>query len=334
MSSTAPRAGAEQGRRASRLAGLAAVALAAVHATGACARDRRPPPQVTLWLGGDVHLGDGPEADRRLAALAPLTGGAVGVVNLEGAVSERPAREGELLNHPARLAGLRRAGVAVATIANNHAHDAGPDAPAATAAALRAAGLAPAGGPAGAAVIERGGLRVAITAHELTPGARASDADELAPGLTGDALAAELARARASADVLIATFHLTAPPSYLPPREALTAAALARAAGASVIAFHGSHALARVERRGGTVTAFGLGNLLFACACTDDEDALLLRVTVDRGGLVAAEIAPITAGLAGADARPADEPDLDYTLLEGLRSTPLEPAGDRARLLP
>jgi hypothetical protein len=54
-----------------------------------------------------------------------------------------------------------------------------------------------------------------------------------------------------------ATFHVTAPPS-LPAREAVTAAAPARAAGAAVIV-HGSHALARVERTADGVTAWGLG---------------------------------------------------------------------------
>ena len=341
MSRTAPRAGAEHGPRR---AVHAVVALAAALGTGACAERRAPAGEVTLWLGGDVHLGDGEppaaaagrdprelEADRRLAALSSATAGALGVINLEGPVLARGAREGELFNHPARLAGLRRAGVLAVGLANNHAGDAGDAGPLATATALRLAGLAPVGGPAGATLVERAGVRVAITAHDLVPADDAAPG-ELAPGLTAEAVAAELTAARASADVLVATFHVTTPPSYLPPREALTAAALARAAGASVIAFHGSHALARVERLGGTVTAYGLGNLLFTCACTDVEDALILRVTLDRAGLRDAEVIPVAAGLDGAPARLSDDPAIDLQLLRGLRSTPLEPAGARARL--
>ncbi|HVV84037.1 MAG TPA: CapA family protein, partial [Kofleriaceae bacterium] len=138
----------------------------------------------------------------------------------------------------------------------------------------------------------------------------------------------------ARGDVLVATFHVTAPASYLPPREAVTAVAIARTAGAAVIVVHGSHALARVERTAGSVTAWGLGNLLFHCDCTDEEDALLLRVTVDRGGLVDASVVPIAAGLHGAAARPAGDPALLYDLLASLRSTPLAPSGPVARILP
>lgn len=329
MSSSAPRAGARILRPASRLAVLVAV-LTAAHATGACRRSPPPAATVTLWLGGDVHLGDGEEADRRLAALAPLTAGAIGVVNLEGAVADRAARDGELVNLPARLPGLRRAGVVAAGVANNHAADLGPDAPAATVGALIAARLIPIGGPAGAALLDQRGVRVVITAHDLPPGPAGAGAP---PALDTAALAADLAAARAAGDVLVATFHVTAPPSYLPAREAVTAVALARAAGAAVIVVHGSHALARVERSADAVTAWGLGNLLFACACTDEEDALLLRVTLDRHGLVDAEVVPIAAGLRGAPARPAAEPALVYDLLASLRSTPLAPAGPRARLL-
>lgn len=317
MSSTAPRAGARLLRR--HRAAAVAVALAACgHAPGA--------PTVDLWLGGDVHLGDADAstAGARLAALRPLTFGALGVVNLEGPVSAAPPRHGELANHPAALPALRAAGVRVVGVANNHAGD-GAAPPAATVAttvdAARAAGLTPAGRTAGVAVISTDGLRIAVSAHEL------------AVPVDRDGLAAELARARRAGDVLVATFHVTAPPTYLPPAEAVTAVALARAAGAAVIAVHGSHALARVERTADGVTAWGLGNLAFACACTDEADGLLLRVTLDRHGLVDAAVLPLTAGLRGQPAAPADEPTLVYQLLAALRSTPLVVDGPRATLV-
>ncbi len=219
-------------------------------------------------------------------------------------------------------------------VANNHAGDGGSSAALSTTVAVRAAGLIPIGGPGGPAILERGGVRIVVTAYDLVAGRGSGPHPELAPGLDATALGAELTSARARGDVLVATFHVTAPPSYLPPVEEVTAVALARAAGAAVIVVHGSHALARVERTATNVTAWGLGNLLFACACTDEDDGLILRVTVDRHGLVDADIIPIVAGLRGAPARPADEPGLIYDLLAVLRSTPLAAAGPRARLLP
>ncbi len=334
MSSSTPRVGVMTGPGAWRLAVLAlAVVAACDRATGA--------PAVTLWLAGDVHLGDVGDgagdaglADRRLAALTPLLAGAVGIVNLEGPVSERAAREGELVNHPARLAGLRAAGVIAVGVANNHAADGGGGAAVATVAALRAAGLVAIGGPAGPALLVRGGLRIVVTAHDLVAGRGPGPHPALADGLDAAALAAALAAARAEGDVLIATFHVTSPPSYLPPVEAVTAVALARAAGAAVIVVHGSHALARVERTATGVTAWGLGNLLFACACTDEDDGLILEVTVDKHGLVDAEVIPVAAGLRGAPARPAPDPALIYDLLTSLRSTPLAAVGARARVMP
>ena len=101
------------------------------------------------------------------------------------------------------VAELRAAGVRVAGIANNHAGDAGPGGVAATARALREGGVTPTGLSSGVAVVLVDGLRVAITAHDLGTAVPAGLADELR-------------LARRGADVLVATFHVTAPPSYLP----------------------------------------------------------------------------------------------------------------------
>jgi len=285
--------------------------LVLLAALAGCARA----PTVALWLGGDVDLGHGAEADLRLRALAPALGGAIGVVNLEGAVGvDDPSRPG---TDEARLPGLARAGVSVVGIANNHAADGSP---ARTIAALRAAGLQPAGLDAGPAVIDRGGLRVVVTSHLVEPGTHWAE------------LARELAAARARGDVLVATFHTVGPPSYLPSPAARDAVAAARTAGAQVIAVHGSHALARVERDGRRVIAWGLGNLVMTCDCTDESDALILRVVLDRRGAVDAQVIPVEAGLAGRAARPSPEPALIFQLLESLGSTRLEPARSRATL--
>jgi Bacterial capsule synthesis protein PGA_cap len=270
-----------------------------------CARG----PKVSVWLGGDVDLGHS-EADRRLAPLADELAGAVGIVNLEGAVGEvvaaRPGTDASVLPT------LRRAGVDVVGVANNHAADGDPRR---TVAALRAAGLVPAGLAAGPAVLVRGGVRLVVTSHFVEA---TTDWDDLVR---------ELISARALGDVLIATFHTVGPPSYLPSPVARAAVAAARRARAQVIAVHGSHALARVERDGSEVVAWGLGNLVMTCACTDDEDGLLLRVALDRRGVVDAEIVAVTAGLAGRAARPAREPALVFQLLETLGSTPLAETG-------
>jgi Bacterial capsule synthesis protein PGA_cap len=275
---------------------------------------------VDLWLGGDLHLGDGGPVLAR--ALVRSLRGASGVVNLEGAVApvSRCASQAEaicLANEEAAL--MARAGIDVMGIANNHAHDLGVDAPLRTSQRLRALGFGVAGGPAGAAIIVRGGRGVAVTAHDLGQGVPAGLADELRA-------------ARRLADDLVATFHVTGPPSLLPRPELVTAADQAIAAGARVVVGHGSHALGPVERRGETVIAWGLGNLRFACDCTDERDALILRVALGHGP-VQATIVPIDAGLGGAAARPSSDAAFTFEVLAALGSSPIERQGAVGQLL-
>lgn len=277
------------------------------------AEPSRPIP-TDVWIGGDVHLGDH-DVDV-LAPLRPFVEGAIGIVNLEGPVATTP---GKLVNHPASLAVLRAAGVRVAGIANNHARDLGPEAPRHTADAVSLAYLRAAGDPVGPAVVrEPGRARVVITAHDLEHGV---------PEGLGRALAA----ARGLGDALVATFHVTGTPSHAPPPELRRAVEIAIAAGACVVASHGSHRTAKIERRGATLIGWGLGNLAFACDCTSERDALLLRVQVDRAGVVDARALPIDAGVHGGVATPAHDPAYAFELLRAMGSSPFTVEGPWAR---
>ena len=280
--------------------------------------DGVPERSLTLWLGGDVHLGA--NRDDGLAPLAQELVGAFGIVNLEGPVgSDAAASTAErLVNAPESLEMLAAHGVVVAGIANNHAGDLGARGIAATKQALTARGIAPAGHPAGdgVAVIEHNGIRVAVSAHDLSAG-------------VPDDLAAQLGRARKRGDVLVAWFHVLAPPLYNRRPELRQAVDLALAAGATVIAGHGSHAIARVERRGDAVIVWGLGNLLFACECSRETEGLIVYLELSRNGVGKAEVIPIDAGLSGAPATLAAEPGVTLDLLESLGSRLLRRTGDR-----
>jgi poly-gamma-glutamate synthesis protein (capsule biosynthesis protein) len=272
-----------------------------------------------VWIGGDVQI-DG-RGRGIVAALAPLVSGVPGIVNLEGPIAAAPAARGpdgalRILNAPIAVRELRTAGVLVAGIANNHAGDAGPGGGAATIQALRAGGIAPAGGEAGFALITAGGLRIAVTAHDLSAGVPPT-------------LSADVRRARAAADAVIATFHVTGAASYLPVPSLRRAAATAVESGAAVVAAHGTHALGPVERRGRAVVAWGLGNLAFACSCTDESEALLLEVEVGPDGAGTAAAIPIQAGLGGAPALPSRDPGGVADLLRALGSRIVRAAPDR-----
>lgn len=286
---------------------LRAAAVGAFLVTG-CAAPR------ALWLGGDVHFGA--DTGDRLTAVSAAMAPAVGVVNLEGPIGPdddaRAASAEKLINGPRAAEALAQAGIVAAGIANNHAGDGDVTA---TRAALSAAGVQSLGG----AVVLLQGLKVALTAHDLTAGVPAG-------------LAEELKAARAKGDLLVATFHVTGPASFLPRSELEEAVAIALDAGATVVAAHGTHVVARVERRGEAVIAWGLGNLAFTCPCTDETDGLVLRVELDAHGRVTrAEAIPVDAGLNGRPATPAHDPQLLLELLESLQSSPGERHGDRLR---
>jgi poly-gamma-glutamate capsule biosynthesis protein CapA/YwtB (metallophosphatase superfamily) len=270
-----------------------------------------------LWIGGDVHLGNGTAG---LSGLKDRLQGDPLVVNLEGPIGEGEAWERSsdrivLRNLPAAVVSLPKQGVRAAGIANNHAHDLGDDAPKKTTAALRADGIAPFGGPAGATVVDVAGLRVVLTAHDLSQG--------LPPNLKED-----LDTARTKGDAMVATFHTSDSSTYLPSPDVRRATQIALSEGAVAVAVHGSHDLGPVERRGGAVVAFGLGNLAFACDCTDETSGLLLELTFRRGaGLISAAAVPIDAGLHGASASFARDPEGTFDLLAALGSSPLQRHG-------
>jgi poly-gamma-glutamate synthesis protein (capsule biosynthesis protein) len=271
-----------------------------------------------LWLGGDVNLGDGRR--EQLQSISGIVQGSTGIVNLEGPVAQRSqllTQKLRLWNAPKALDELLALHVQVAGIANNHSGDAGKNGQQKSAERLKHQGILPAGGPAGAALLHINGFVIAVMAHDLTHG-------------VPPRLAADLAAARQQADVLIATFHVTGPASYLPRPELRRAVEIAYKAGASVIAAHGTHALGPVERREHAVIVWGLGNLAFACDCTQEQDAIILRVRVAPGGAIKADVIPIQAGLNQRPALPAKDAKGIFDLLEAIGSSRLQRQGSFA----
>jgi hypothetical protein len=279
---------------------FAGAALALSLALAACAP--KPTEPARLWFGGDVQLG--PNGGEALRAL-PVRG--AGVVNLEGPISDAETTDEKLLNGPHAAEALAANGVRVAWVDNNHAQDEGAKGHARTLAALEVAGIA-------AAADARLG-RLAFVGADLGHGVPTDLAARL------DAM---------NAEVLVAGFHVTAEPTLLPTDELEAAVTLALAHGARIVVAHGTHAIAKVERRGEAIIAWGLGNLVFDCRCTDERDGLLLEVEVD-GTFTSAWAVPVTAGLHGAPASLSEHPALMFDLLESLGSSPLHRDGPRAR---
>jgi poly-gamma-glutamate capsule biosynthesis protein CapA/YwtB (metallophosphatase superfamily) len=117
----------------------------------------------------------------------------------------------------------------------------------------------------------------------------------------------------------VLSLHVSAPPLYTPPPEVLRAAVDdAVAAGVSVVVAHGTHTVAPIEQRGGTVIAWGLGNAVFSCRCSRETEGLLLRVTVTGEGEVRAGFVPLEAGMDGAAATVLGPEGASFELMRAL----------------
>lgn len=263
---------------------------------------------IRLWLAGDLHVG-GALADA-LDDLPELVGSErVGFVNLEGPIAtQQPRGDGlRLFNHPAVIEKLRQSRIRAASVANNHALDAGQAGHLATIEQLRRGQVTPVGGRAGVAMLKAFGQNIAWVAHGL-------------PGEVTAAFGQAIAHARGSADFVVGSLHVTGPPSYLPAARTKRQVADALAAGADVVVVHGQHAVGRVERQGKQVVAWGLGNVAFACDCTQEPEGIALLVDADATGVREVQVVPLAAGLSGHKvARSRDKKGV-LQLLEGLNT--------------
>lgn len=250
-----------------------------------------PAPRVAkLWFLGDVHGGARLDAlfDPR-SSLAAQLAAETGFVNLEGIVVQEagPSSERRLLNDRTVLTTLRRSGVRVVSIANNHAYDDGPEGLARTAEFVRRAEIVPIGADSEPTLIVVDGVRIAWMAWDLSRGI---------PSNAGASLdrAASLARAR------VLSLHVSAPPLYTPPPAVLREAVrLAVEREVSIVVAHGTHTIAPITRERRTLVAWGLGNAVFHCDCSRETEGLLLRVELGQDGSTRAQVAPIEAGLDG-----------------------------------
>ncbi|MFO0557315.1 MAG: CapA family protein [Polyangiales bacterium] len=248
------------------------------------------PRAAKLWFLGDVHGGARLDAlfDAR-SSLAAQLAAETGFVNLEGIVVEGAGASSEqrLVNDRTVLATLRRSGVRVASIANNHANDDGAEGLTRTAALVDRAEITAIGAESEPKLIVVDGVRIAWIAWDLSRGVPPNAAASLDR-------AASLARAR------VLSLHVSAPPLYTPaPAPLREAVRLAVDHEVSVVVAHGTHTIAPITRERRTLIAWGLGNAVFHCDCSRETEGLLLRVELGGDGSTRAQVAPLEAGLDG-----------------------------------
>jgi poly-gamma-glutamate synthesis protein (capsule biosynthesis protein) len=267
---------------------------------------------VTVSAAGDLHLGSSTR-EAHVAPLSQLLEGDVRFVNLEGPITKSGRESGVAasgkptgplrFNAPPVAAKWLAGRVDVVSLANNHALDQGKRGLAETVSLLRARGIQAATASTDA-VLERQGRKVRLLARELPE--PWSPEDEAS-------LESRVREAREAGPVLV-SLHWGQTGALLPTEDQRRLAAKLIDAGATAVLGHGPHTPQGIERHGRGVIAYSLGNLAFACGCTDEQDAYVLRFRIDEAGAaVDVEAVPIQAGLREAPRR-ADDPGVAQLL--------------------
>ena len=267
---------------------------------------------VTVSAGGDLNLGAA-STEAQVAPLSRLLSGDVRFVNLEGPLTAGGQEAGLAadgtptgpvrFNAPPAAARWLVGRVNAVSLANNHARDQGEAGLAETVTRLGERGIQAATADRDAELTLRG-RRLRLLARELP--------ETWSPG-EADALEARVREARAGGPVLV-SLHWGRTGALLPTRAQRELAARLIDAGATAVLGHGPHTPQGIERRGRGIIAYSLGNLAFACRCTEERDAYVLRFGIDaRAAAVDVEAVPLRAGLREPPSR-TDDPAVSQLL--------------------
>lgn len=241
-----------------------------------------PLPYNRLLFAGDVMFSRG--VRRQILAahdpalpfhkIAPLMSAAdIAFVNLESPFSDEGAYlETGLIFHapPETIAGLKLAGVAIVSTANNHARDCGPHGVAFTVSWLRSHGIDPLGTSESeeqthqGVVLVRHGVRFGFLGYTFDQqNGNWRDIDPRIALTDTTALCKDVAALRKRADVVIVSMHNGI--EYIPnPTKAQIAFAHAAIdAGATLVIGHHPHVVQPEEQYRGGLIFYSLGNLVF-----------------------------------------------------------------------
>jgi poly-gamma-glutamate capsule biosynthesis protein CapA/YwtB (metallophosphatase superfamily) len=280
---------------------------------------------LTLAAVGDVMLARTVDASIAAegpglpfaGALSALKTADIVTANLEctAAQSGTPAAKGFTFRaSPAALDALTAGGVNVVSLANNHSLDFGPSALLETEAGLDGRQIAHAGAGANAAearapaIVERGGLRIAFLSYVDVPvewrgfDARSWTATASSPGvawLDPAEVAADIARARTVADVVVVFMHFGIEDQREPSETQRAEARAAIDAGASIVIGHHPHVVQPVERWGNGLIAYSMGNFVFDGEDNPTNESAILLVDLTETGVSSYRLVPVTLDSAG-----------------------------------
>ncbi len=247
---------------------------------------------LSLLAGGDIMLGERAEkvlarqgADYPLGAVLPLLRrSSIVLANLEGPLACQAAQEVRNYSYkvnPGLAGSLRRAGITVLTLANNHILDCGRAGVLETLGTLAAAGI----GSIGAGVDERAAHRpLVMQADQFRIGLlgyywnqRCAATPDL-PGAalsTPEALEADICSLADAVDRVVVTFHWGIPYTREPSHKARAKAHLAVDCGADAVIGHHPHVIQPFEVYRGCPIFYSVGNFAFGSGNSRAEGLLI-----------------------------------------------------------
>jgi poly-gamma-glutamate capsule biosynthesis protein CapA/YwtB (metallophosphatase superfamily) len=204
---------------------------------------------------------------------------------------------------PAMARAMRRAGIDLLTLGNNHVHDQGRAGILDTLRHLRSAGIVAVGAGRNLAhahaprIIQRGGARIALLGFVTIPleGIIFAD-DQPTPAIaTEELVMRSLARARSLADIVVVTVHWGRELHHAPSADQRRWASFFRHHGADLVIGHHPHVLQTVQQVNGRWTFYSLGNFIFDQRRRATRLSALARVRVCRDAPVvrAVDLVPL-----------------------------------------
>lgn len=266
---------------------------------------------ITIVFGGDVDFDravrraiEAGGVDAPWEGIAPtLRAADLAFLNLECAVSTRGEPEPKTYTFrgdPSALAGAKRAGVDVFSLANNHVLDYGVDAFYDTIRHVNDAGIKTTGAgrnlreAQAPAVFSVGGRTVAFLGISAIIPAGRWKASATRPGIaydTDEQITEQVRAARRVADIVIPYFHWGIEYSYSPSAAQKRAARAAIRAGATMVIGGHTHVLQPVETYEGRLVAWSMSNLVFQSR-PESVRTQLLKVTINPDDSVVWETEP------------------------------------------
>ncbi len=218
-----------------------------------------------------IASGDPAMPFRKIAPL--LSGPDISFVNLESPFADRgPYHEGGLIFHapPETIAGLKLAGIAVASTANNHARDCGPHGVEYTINWLRQHGIQPVGSSESEAtthagvVLVRNRIRFGFLGYTYDQSnGNWRDVDTRIALADPAIVCRDVAALRKRCDVVIVSMHSGVEYMPKPSKGQIEFAHAAIDSGATLVIGHHPHVIEPEEHYGSGLIFYSLGNFIF-----------------------------------------------------------------------